>query len=313
MDFLKLSAEQVQVALRAMKSVAMADGVLDPREVSLLTACGSALGVEVDPLGLADIAPEAAREAATTAEQRERLVQALIIMSIMDGEAAPAEVALVERFARVLGVDEPRVQSLRQVATHHHLMLWMDLARRSWAKDVFAETLRQEGPRGIWKIVGPMLGQARDGALADRYVELGRRKEGTLGRAYFDFIRANDFGFPGEPGGLPERGVWHDMTHVIGGYTTDAHGEAEVTAFIGGYRREDPFFWLFTDIVHFHLHIKVTPYAKAETGMFEPGPVLKAMQRGMGMTRDLSDHWNWQELLGADLEALRAEYSVAPA
>ncbi len=312
MEFLTLTPTQVELGLRAMCAVALADGSLDQREQSLLRVSAQALHFGGDPMALAALEPEEARDALESPMLRERLLQAMVVMSLMDGEVRPEELALVDRFARVLGIEEPRVRSLHQLHEGHLRMLWLDLARRSWARKVFEETLHEEGFRGVWKIVGPMMGKADDEALANRYRVLENYPAGSFGKAYFDFIRANHFGLPGEHGGLPERGVWHDLSHVLSGYQTHPVGEVQVTAFIAGYKREDPFFWVFTNAIHFHLGVKVTPYAVAERNLFDPELVVPALQRGMAMNKDLSQPWDFWADFSEPLESLRTRFGVPP-
>ncbi len=84
-------------------------------------------------------------------------------------------------------------------------------------------------------------------------------------------------------------------------------------SFIAGYRREDPFFWLFTIALQFHLGIKLSPYSPALLGHFDPELVLRALRRGMAMTRDLSvDYDPWPDMT-RPLEEVRQAYGVPPA
>ena len=167
--------------------------------------------------------------------------------------------------------------------------MWLNLARRSFARDTFREALREEGLAGVWKMVGPMIGRAQDADTARRYNDLGTLADGTFGRAYWDFIVSNKFGFPGEHNAVPERGVWHDMTHVLAGYGTDAEGEVQNVSFIAGYRREDPFFWLFTIALQFHMGLRVFALFTAPNGPFSPrvvspgaAPRPRAQHRPLG-------------------------------
>lgn len=299
------------LCLGAMKAAALADGELSCAEIDLLRAAALALGVSVDPQELAVVSPEQLAASLRDAQERERVVQAMILMALMDGAARPEEAALVEVYAEGLGVSEPRVRNLRQLAQGRVRLMWLDLARRSFARPIFERALRERGLAGIWRIVAPMLGLGRDAALARRYRALGGLPAGTLGRAYADFIVANDLGFPGE-GIVAEEGVWHDLSHVLAGYGTDPAGEVQVVSFIAGYSREDPFFWLFTIALQFHLGVKVSPYSPPLRGHFEPALVLAALQRGMQVRRDLSDGWDYWPDLPLPLDAVREKYSVPP-
>ena len=309
METIALDPAQAIAGLRLMKAVALADGDLSEREIALIEAAAGALGLDVDARALEPVLASEAAQHLATPVVRERAIQAAILVALIDGEASLPEVEAIEEVARALTVDEPRVQNLRQLAQGQVRRMWIDLARRSFARPVFEEALTTRGLGGVWKLVAPMVGLGKDPDLARRYNDLGKLPEGTLGRAYWRFVVDNELGFPGE-GVVAEQGVWHDLSHVLGGYGIDPEGEVSVVSFIAGYRREDPFFWLFTIALQFHLGIKVSPYSPRGRGFFEPEVVLRAMRRGMAMNRDLSVGWDYWADLERDLEDVRASFGV---
>jgi hypothetical protein len=313
MESIELTPNEVLAGLRMMKAIAIADASLDAKEVSLIEAAARALGHQAgcSARDLEPITPSEAKIAfgASTPLLRERALQASMIASMIDGKVSDLEVEAIASFARELEVDEPRLHNLEQLSRGHIRRMWLDLARRSFARPIFDEALEKRGIGGVLKIALPMIGLGKDADLARRYNDLGKLDEGTLGRAYWRFIVDNELGFPGE-GVVAEEGVWHDITHVLAGYGTDPEGEVQVVSFIAGYRREDPFFWLFTIALQFHLGIKVSPYSPGLTGRFDPHLVIAALRRGMAMTRDLSvdyDHWPDMPLM---LDEVRAKYGV---
>ncbi|MCA9586980.1 MAG: TerB family tellurite resistance protein [Myxococcales bacterium] len=312
MASLALSTEQATAGLRALVTVAGADGERSTPELRFIETAAKALRLDgVDVSALTPIEPDELGRVLETRAHRELAIQAMILTTLLDGHATEDEAGEVERFARALDVDEPRVKNLRQLAEGHTRVMWLDLARRSFARPIFERALAANGLRGVWKIVGPMIGLAKDPDLARRYNDLGKLPEGTLGRAYWEFIVLNELGFPGE-GVVAEDGVWHDMTHVLAGYGTDPDGEVQVVSFIAGYRREDPFFWLFTIALQFHLAIKVSPYSEGRTGHFDPPMVLRALERGAALRRDLSDGWDYWPELSRPLDDVRRDLGVPP-
>lgn len=310
-EALAIPPEEALAGLRVAKAVALADGELRDAERHMLRTAARALDVPVDVDAIDPASPEEAAAAIRDPRVRERVIQAAILLAMIDGEAHDAEVRAVERFAAALGVDEPRVANLRQLAAGHVRRMWLDLARRSFAVPVFEKALRERGLGGVVRIVAPMVGLGKDPDLARRYNDLGRLDEGTLGRAYWRFVVDNALGFPGE-GVVAEEGVWHDVSHVLGGYGVDPDGEVEVVSFIAGYRREDPFFWLFTIALQFHLGIKVSPYSPPERGHFDPERVLRALARGAAMTQDISTGWDWWPAMARPLDDVRRELGVPP-
>lgn len=297
------------LALGAMRRVARADGE-DGSETRLIEVAAGLLGV--DP-ALPPVELDALRSATLDARDARRVVQAAILTALADGHVDPSEVGEVRAVAEALGVDEPRVKNLAQVAEGRLKMLWLDLARRSWARDVFMDALHREGLGGVWKIVGPMIGRAKDPELTRRYLALGELPEDTMGYAYFRFVSENGLGFPGEPYGVAESGVWHDCAHVLGGFGIEPSEEIQVVSFIAGFSRQDPFFWLFTITLQFHLGIGVSPYSAPEKGLFDPERVFAAFERGAAMSQDLSapgwDPWAW---FAEPLEVARRELGVPP-
>jgi hypothetical protein len=310
MDFPELTRDEALLGLGAMKQVALVHGLQD-HERSLMGACAAALGLEVALDEVKATTPEELAAGIASPLARERALQALLVMGLMDGSASEEELALIRDYARALDVEEPRVRSFELLAAGRIKHMWIDLARRSFARRDFESAFREEGARGVWRIVGPLIGLAKDPDLARRYNDLGQLPSGTFGRAYWDFVVSNGFGFPGEAGAVPERGVWHDLTHVLSGYGTDPDGEVQVVSFIAGYRKEDPFFWLFTIALQFQLGIKVSPYSPAGvTGRFDPEKVIAALRRGAAMNADLSQGWDYWPLFPLPLEEVRRRYNV---
>lgn len=309
-----LSSTQARLALGALRATAQCATGEHPAELSFLLASARVWGV--DPDEAAQIAPASVEEiqrAFVTPTDRERLVQSMILMALMDGRVELAESALITRFAGALEVHDSRVKSLSDLAHRRIVRMFLGIAWNSYGHQELRAALNEQGLSGVWKIVGPMLGSATDYALAQRFIACGGYPPDSLGRAYFEFLQGHGFPFPGEPGGVPERGVWHDLTHVLAGYETDPAGEVQNVSFIAGYRREDPFFWLYTIALQFHFGIKVSPYSPANlTGFFTPDRVTNAYQRGLKVRIDLSDRWDYTALLSQPLNEVRASLGIDP-
>jgi hypothetical protein len=312
MHLMRMSPEGARLALRAMKTVAGVDGDVAPLELALIEAAG-AMTDEPIAASLAPISLEELRGASLEPKDAERVVQAAILTALMDEKIEGAEVTRVAEIASALGVSEPRVKNLAQLARGQVKLAWLDLARRSFARDLFERALLRDGPAGLWKIVGPMLGRADDPELARRYLDLGSLSEDTVGYAYFRLVVDNGLGFPGEPYSVPESGTWHDIAHVLGDFGTSPAEEVQVVAFIAGNTGTDPFFWLFTIACQFHLGMKMSPYSAPERGLFDPVLAMRAFERGAATNVDLSapafDPW---PLFPRRLEDVRRELGVPP-
>lgn len=301
-----------ELLLRAMHAVAIADGRVTSKERALLEVVRDALRLpkELDPTTLRPVAGSDLAELDAT--ERERVVQAMILMAVMDGAGSASEALLVERTAAALGVTDTRVANLRQLAEGRLRWMRFDLTRRGYAKDELFRTAKEEGLLGVYRTFGPLLGLARDTEVSRRYIALGELPEGTVGRAYFDLVTKNDLSFPGEPDGLAERGMWHDMIHVIGGYPVDPVGEAEVVAFMAGFRREDPFFWLFTVALQFQVGLVISPFAPGVPDVVDPRRFVLHHKRGSLVPTDLSTAWRFEEDFARPLDEVRRELGVVP-
>src|SRR5262245_60854989 len=113
----ELEESIAKACLRAIATCGRADGDLSEDERRLIGVVADALGVAPVAIGeLESIEPEELAQVVSEPLVRERVIQAMILTSLIDGEVALEEAACVERFAAALGVDEPRVHNLRQLA-----------------------------------------------------------------------------------------------------------------------------------------------------------------------------------------------------
>lgn len=312
MDLKIPTSEQARWGLRAMKTVALADGALNDSERQMLEAVQRVFGTTHEVEGLLPIAPEELAVGLPDQQIRNQLVNGLIVMSLIDQEVKPVEAELVERFAVALHVSIPEVTNLRHVVRRELLHLRLDLVRRFWLREKVADIWDQEGLRGLAKFLGGMTGTYANAELAAKYQALAQFPAGSLGRSYFDYCRSNGFALPGEKGGAPEAILFHDCAHLLSGYGTDPQGEVQVACFSAGFQRRDPFLFVFFVLLQFHLGIRMTPITKARTGFFDPELALIAMRRGAAMTVNLNDGWDYWPVMRESLETLRTRYNILP-
>ena len=210
--------EVARAGMRALKTVALADGELHALERRLIESAQQHIlksSFELDalqPISPAELAQEVAAP-----ELRERIVSACILVCLIDGVASPAEVALLEAFASALGVTSQAVRDVRRLVDNQLLVMRLDIARRSFLGQRGRAYLAQHGVRGFARTVRSLLG-IENPRLAARYQALGELPRGTLGREYVEFVRASGFALPGEPDAAPELVVFHDCLHVLAGY-----------------------------------------------------------------------------------------------
>lgn len=306
------SPEQAYWGLRAMKTVALADGALDDSERHMMESIQRIFGTTHELEQLAPITPEELARAFPDPQLRQQLVQGLIVMSLIDGKANVQETDLVEQFAQALEVSAPEVKNLRHVLKGEILQLRLDLVRRFWLRPKVNEIWNKEGIRGLLKFVGGLMGKYENAALAALYQTLEQYPAGSLGRAYWEYCRKNGFALPGEKGGAPEQILFHDCAHVLSGYGTDPEGEVQVACFSAGFQRREPWLFVFFVLLQFHVGIRMTPITKARTGFFDPAKALIAIRRGAAMNVDLNNGWDYWPVMGEQVEELRRRYNILP-
>jgi tellurite resistance protein len=270
------SPEQAYWGLRAMKTVAMADGALHASELRMMGAIQEIAGTTYAVEDLAPIAPEELARVLPDPQIRRQLVQGLVVMSMIDQKPNREEADLVEQFAQALEVSVPEVKDLRHLLKGEIFQLRLDVARRFWLREKVKEIWNTEGVRGIIKFVRGMIGKYENAELASRYRALEHYPTGSLGRRYWEYCRTNGFALPGEKGGAAEQVLFHDCAHVLSGYGTTPEEEVQVACFSAGFQRRDPFLFVFFVLVQFHIGIRMTPITEARTGFFDP---VKAFDR----------------------------------
>jgi hypothetical protein len=310
--------ELVPLGLSAMKTVALAAGELRPGARRLVEAAQRIfLGTNIDIDTVQTTTPEAFADGfRAPIELRQQFVRGLCVLSLVDGAPDERVTHEVRRFAKAVGVEEPALRPLELFAEGQMLLGKLDYLRRSNIRGM----LEGELEKGLVRFVKSTLGQRglyEDPLIAAPFLALEDLPAGTLGRALFDHYREHGFHFPGERGGFPEAGVYHDITHVLSGYGTDPYGELRVGAFTAGYRKQDPFFVALLPLLLFVAEINVTPlpHDHADALFAQPGVAeayLHAMERGGGVMLDLSDHWDFWPLMRRPIDDARRELGIAP-
>jgi DnaJ-domain-containing protein 1 len=180
-----------RAGLRALKCVAVADGQLHALERRLLESVEHLiLQTDFDLDALTPIAPEQLAAAVPQGELRERILSACIIMALIDGEASAAEANMLEKYARAFELSSPALRDVQRLVENNLTLARIDIARRSFLGQRGRAYLADNGVRGFARILGSLFGIENAG-LAQRYRALADKPRGTLGRGYFEFIRAS--------------------------------------------------------------------------------------------------------------------------
>jgi ubiquinone biosynthesis protein Coq4 len=308
MDLVVFNAAELVAVARALRNVARTTSAFSPREADFIAAIAALHGVVLEPHALTPIAPPELARAVTDPHRRKRALQLLVVMSLVEGEAQHHSEEALARFASALEVDEAALAVLREVSEGHLLLARFDMIRRLRGTLLREQTLQTLKSMATAAIFG------EDHETAEKYRALAMYPEGSLGRVLFDSWREHGFKLPGEKGAMPERGVFHDVGHILSGYDVDPKGEIRQGAFQAGFVRKDGFAFLLFAILQFHIGVKITPIAKAEKGYFDAREVLRAVARGAACNVDLSDpeQWDFWSVAHVPVDELRARYGVPP-
>jgi hypothetical protein len=307
------------LGLRAMKTIASASGKIGPAQRALMQAAQKViLGIEADIDSLPAITPAGLAAGFPGAELRHQFVNGMIVTAIADGVPSRESLATVEAFSQALGIAEPVLADLRLLSERHMTIAKLDFLRRSHIKDIMQDELEQKGPLGFAKSVLRMRGVSEDKELAARYRAWEKLPEGTLGRGLIDFYNQHGFSVPGERNGFPEAGLYHDFTHLLGGYSTEPEGEIQVASFSAGYKRDRPFYIMLFSVLIFSTGVNMRPAVDdfvTVSVLGKPGiaeAMLAAVERGSKVNTDLSDKWDYWALIEVPIDEVRQRLNILP-
>lgn len=309
MNMFVFSPQELPFVLATLTTVAAQPKTLSPLEQQFLQVVNQLHQGNVTIADLSPITPAQIAEVIPHPHQRKILLQMAMVMAMVDGEITPIQQKALRSLADILGVNEQGLRVLHKAANGHKLLARIDMMRRIMGKFMGA-AYQQEGFLGIKKMLTPFFNGGEDAEIAWKYRQLGLLPTGTLGRVFWEHCTQRHFSFPGEVGGIPERLVFHDFGHILSGYGTDPQGEIQQGAFQAGYIRDDGFVFLLFVILHFHWGMQITPVADANVGLFDIPLVMHALQRGAACKVDLSDNWNFWEVVDVSVGELRDRYSI---
>jgi hypothetical protein len=308
MDLKVFEPQELHAVLRALRNVAVANDSFTDAERDLITTLARLHDMDIEPSSLEPITYEELARVVVDPHRRKRAVQLAIVTALVEGEPPAETEASVRELANALGIDEGGVDVLFEVSRGRALIARFDMVRRARRS-----MRRMKGFPGMFRFLMPLLGLGGSNPeAAARYRALEHCAPGTLGRAVFDHFDDNGFAFPGELKGFPEFGIFHDIGHVISGYSTDPQGEIQQAAFQAGFVRRDGFVFLLFGILQFHLAMRITPVAQGYQGLFDVELVLRALQRGAACKVDFTQGYDLFGNKDRPLEEIRRELGVPP-
>ena len=316
MRLLKPSSEQAKLGLRAFRTLFLADpelNTLTDLQIQALEASQKLITHTNFPLEELEKPVTAEELSAGYAEPalREQLVEGMVIMSVVNGTPKKEQVEQIKHWAAALEVNEELINSLHLLVNKHKILYSFDVMRHMYIGEAIAKIWHEEKFKGLINTIRAIKGFSVDPELEKRFEQLGELPPNTLGKAFWQFYKDHQFTFPGAKYGSPMMITYHDMAHVLGGYSTIPAGELQVASFTAGFRKVGRAWILLFIISQFHLGVSTTPIdVPIAVGQFNPDEELMAMQRGTLMNVDLFDNWDYWAVVHRDLDELRREYNI---
>jgi hypothetical protein len=307
MDLKVFPKSELETLLRALRAVAVSNDAFTAAERDFLHSVARihGFGVNVDTLEPIDF-DELAR-AVVDPHRRKRAVQLAIVMAFVEGPPSEPTLKSVQALASALEISEQGLRVLYDMSHGHSLLARFEMGRRMRA---FVKNV-PDFP-GFGKLAMSLVGVGgEDPALAQRYRALEACPKGSFGRALFDHFTQNGFAFPGEKHGVGAM-VFHDVGHVLSGYSVEPEGEIQQAAFQAGFTRHDGFLFLLFGILQFHVGLRITPVAKGQHGLFDVNAVLRAAERGAACRVDLGDRFDHFAYANMPLSEVRERLGVPP-
>jgi tellurite resistance protein len=306
--------EIAKAGLRAIKTACLNSGAdrLSPLQTQLLDGIQKyILHSEFDLESLSTISPEELASVVKDSEFAKRVISGGIVTACIDGEMNPKILEQLETFAHALNTDTKPLRAAWNLANHNLVLARFDIIRKSLPGVKIKETFKDEGLLATVKQFLPLRGVTLPEVTA-RYRELEKYPEGTLGRAFTNYLNENKFPFPGEAGAGPEIIVLHDCLHILGDYGTSAPEEIEIASFQVGCHFDEFIYGILFGLAQYHLNIQMAPVAASQAMQANPEKMVAAFARGCKVNRDMwTDFKPWDHFHKTVAE-LRLELEIAP-
>jgi hypothetical protein len=251
-----------------------------------------------------------------TIEFRTRIVQVMVLLSLVLRPIPPDVTDRLARYATELDVEEGMIEVAQQFAVGSLGIAAFDFERNgytaTWGPGDAAALHTSGALASAWDAV------VADTSLAAQWREMEALPEGTLGRRVTEFYRARGFVYPGLPGSAPPLLAQHDWVHVLADYGTSVESELEVFAFIARANDDMHGFSLLAMVVS----LFETGYLRTGAGLFEASPghlsehgmatrVGDAMRRGATCAGSIDYlRTDWFKLAEHRVEDVREQFCV---
>ena len=278
--------------------------VIDGLAALLLSVPQATKIVPVDPADLA--------QSLTDSEQRHIAAQLLVLVALVDERPDERCAYAAERACRALGAHPENLDLLHEVVQRR-----IHRSRHHMFRRFLIDSLRTGSLSGDVLALRDLVRERHDHPdIAAPYLALESLPEDSFGNAFFQFYRNRGWRFPGEEGGMPTAYGFevHDACHLLSGYDTTPEDEINVVAFQAGATSHLPWLVLGVNLVTFNSGLAYGPttllhYAPHE-GNLDPDEFVRALDRGIGVRRELDADFDLHSAWQKPLDELRAELGI---
>jgi hypothetical protein len=194
---------------------------------------------------------------------RERMVQFMLLCSLVLVPLPDEVVKQVEEYAAEMGIGDPMLRVAERYSHGSLGLALIDFQRsgymETWDSSQASELHTSRELADAWEEC------VFDPSLAAQWEALRTLPEGTLGREVVKFYDARGFSFPGTTGSAPPFLAQHDWVHVLTDYGSTVECEIEVFGFISRANDDPRAFSLLAMIVS----LFETGYAASGMGLFQ--------------------------------------------
>jgi hypothetical protein len=315
MRLVRPSPQQAATIVRAMYAVVSAEGRIAPLpiETESIDAAQRHL-LQQDPPLIAEpgLLPEDLATVLDTQPLRLQAFRMLALLPIIDRRIDPAKVAVVEKAAARLDIQEYGLVILRHAAKRQFKRLAFSLMRRFVAQ--YWSPTGHARPRDYLNFFWWMLPQLhgpntarRNRALLARYQALADLPPGTFGNALHAFFIRHEIPLPGQAKSVPW--AMHEVYHVLSEYGVGLPAELTLTAFIGGTQEETCLDQMLFGLLSYQAGRQIVGGFVTE-GVLRPDEYFRAMARGAEINVNLMSGWDLWEVAPMPLPELRAKYNL---
>jgi hypothetical protein len=246
----------------------------------------------------------------TDPEHQARALEYLTLAPYVQEDVPQTQADIVDAFFAAVGAKSDSMIFLRNIAHHHIFLGQLCIARK------LVPHLLPGGPMTQMSRAFRMLRESRgDPRLAATYQALEACPLGSLGSAFYRFHRNRGFALPGEPGCIPEElSAIHDLTHILSGYNTDAHGEIAAQAFAGGAMERHGMLAAVSGLLSYHNGLVFDGHGRypLQKGNMQPQVFAAAFARGMRSVSLLSG-WAFKDDWMLPVASVRKKMGIVDA